>query len=250
MKKGLFLFLVLLGFALLSRTSFVEVHATEGSCILRVVPETQSIQPGQVCTVNITFEDLPSKESGVVGCNFGFNWNSSILEATSIQEVAFHSATPEDEWGNIYSLHVEIDNTLGRAIYAVVWQDVPRAIGEGYAPLTGNGTWTTITFKGKQIGTSFISFRLEVLQIIAINPNRNLFVFPISGKIEQQSISSDINKDAVVDIFDTILLARLFGSTPSDSKWNPTADMNSDGVIDIYDTVMLAENYGWHFPDS
>jgi hypothetical protein len=108
----------------------------------------------------------------------------------------------------------------------------------------------TITFKGKQIGTSSISFRLEVLQIIAINPNRNLFVFPTNGQIEQQSISSDINKDAVVDIFDTILLARLFGSTSSDSKWNPTADMNSDGVIDIYDTMMLAENYGWHFPDS
>src|SRR5512136_3053309 len=207
MKRGLFLFLVLLGIALLSTTSFVDLHAVNGTvsqetCVLRVVPETQSIQPGQVCTVNITFEILTPKESGVVGCNFAFYWDSSILEATSIQEVAFHSATPEDEWINIYNWHVEIDNTLGRAVYAVVWQDVPRAIGNGYAPLTGNGTLTTITFRGKQIGTSVISFRSDWLQIAAINPNRNLFVIPINGQIEQQTISSDINKDAIVDIYD------------------------------------------------
>jgi hypothetical protein len=200
--------------------------------------------------VNITFEDLPHKESGVVGCNFALYWDSSILEATSIQEVAFDSATPENEWDNIYNWHVEIDNTLGRAIYAVVWQDVARAVAGGYAPLTGNGTWTAITFKGKQVGTSFISFRSDWLQVVAVNPNRNLYVFPITGQIEQQSISSDINKDAVVDILDTILLARSFGSTPSDSKWNPTADINSDAVIDIYDAMMLAKDYGWHFPSS
>jgi hypothetical protein len=73
---------------------------------------------------------------------------------------------------------------------------------------------------------------------------------PISGQIEQQTISSDINKDATVDIYDSILLAHLFGSTPSDPKWDATTDLNSDGVIDIYDAMMLAENYGWYFPGS
>jgi Dockerin type I domain len=250
MKRSLFLFLILLGITLLSRTSFVEVHASDGSCILRVVPETQTVQPGHVCTVNITFEDLPSKESGVVGCNFASYWDSSILEATSIQEVAFHSATPEDEWINIFSLHMEIDNTLGRAVYAVVWQDVPRAIAVGYAPLTGNGTWMTITFRGKQIGTSSVSFSSGWLQIIATNPSRYLFVFPANGQIEQQTIQCDINRDGTVDIYDTVLLARLFSTEPSDPKWNPAADINSDGIVDIYDAMTLAETFGWQFPGS
>jgi hypothetical protein len=240
--------------------NILSAHAAP-DVVFRITPDMQSIEPGQTCTVNITFENLPPKEVGAVLCAFTLSWNSSILEATSMQEVAFHSATPEEEWfenieiGNYWiHNHVGEGGTVGQASLAAAWRDVPRAIAGGYAPLTGNGTFATITFKGKQVGTSVLNF--DQVWVIAYDPDnpasryRYLPVASINGQIEQQTISSDINKDGTVDIYDTILLAHLFGTTPSDPKWNPTGDINSDGIIDVYDAMILSGTFGWQFLGS
>jgi hypothetical protein len=57
-------------------------------------------------------------------------------------------------------------------------------------------------------------------------------------------IVGDINHDGVVDIYDVVILAAAYGSTPSDPTWNSEADLSGDNVIDIYDVVLLARNYG------
>lgn len=54
----------------------------------------------------------------------------------------------------------------------------------------------------------------------------------------------DLNGDGVIDIYDAMLLASAFGSTPNDTRWNPKADLNNDGVIDIYDAIFLFANFG------
>lgn len=236
-----------------------SAHASP-DVVFRITPDMQGIEPGQTCTVNITFENLPPKEVGAVAFLFTLSWNSSILEATSMEEVAFHSATPEEEWFDnieigIYWIHNHVGEggTVGQASLTATWRDLPRALAGGYAPLTGNGTFATITFKGKQVGTSILNF--DQVTVIAYDPDnpasryRYLPVASINGQIEQQTIWSDINHDGTVDIYDAILLTHLFGTTPSDPKWDPKADINSDGVIDIYDAMMLAENYGWFFSD-
>ena len=73
----------------------------------------------------------------------------------------------------------------------------------------------------------------------------------ISGETSQLSIFTvivplfgDINKDGTVDIYDAILLAGAFNSTPGSPKWNPAADINKDNVVDIYDAIILASNFG------
>jgi len=53
----------------------------------------------------------------------------------------------------------------------------------------------------------------------------------------------DLNKDGVVDMFDIVLAAKAFGSTPIDANWNPVADLNNDSVVDIFDVVMVAKNF-------
>jgi hypothetical protein len=58
------------------------------------------------------------------------------------------------------------------------------------------------------------------------------------------AIPGDINGDGVVDIYDAILLAAAYGSTPGTPNWNPNADINGDGIVDIYDAVILAGNFG------
>jgi hypothetical protein len=58
------------------------------------------------------------------------------------------------------------------------------------------------------------------------------------------AIPGDINGDGTVDIFDAVLLAAAFNSTPGSSNWNPNADINGDGTVDIFDAVIFAANYG------
>lgn len=57
-------------------------------------------------------------------------------------------------------------------------------------------------------------------------------------------VLGDINHDGIVDIFDVVLAASAFGSTPLDSNWNQAADLNNDDVVDILDIVLLANDFG------
>jgi len=57
-------------------------------------------------------------------------------------------------------------------------------------------------------------------------------------------LAGDIKADAVVDIYDAILLANAFNSIPGSPNWNPDANMNGDFTVDIFDAIILANNYG------
>ncbi len=56
-------------------------------------------------------------------------------------------------------------------------------------------------------------------------------------------ILGDLDHDGIVSIFDFVEIAGAYGTTPSDSLWNPQADLNNDNVIDIYDIILAAANY-------
>jgi parallel beta-helix repeat protein len=56
---------------------------------------------------------------------------------------------------------------------------------------------------------------------------------------------ADIDHDLNVDIYDVVLCASAYGSTPSDPNWDPHCDIAEPyGIIDIYDIVMIAGSYG------
>jgi len=59
------------------------------------------------------------------------------------------------------------------------------------------------------------------------------------------TIRQDINLDGKVDIYDAIIFADAFSSTPGNLKWNVLADINNDGSIDIYDAISLANHFGF-----
>jgi len=58
-------------------------------------------------------------------------------------------------------------------------------------------------------------------------------------------ITGDINGDGIVDIFDVVIVAAAFGTTPSDPNWDPRADLKPEfGLIDIFDFVVVATHFG------
>lgn len=59
-------------------------------------------------------------------------------------------------------------------------------------------------------------------------------------------IRGDINHDAIVDIFDGILLGAAYGKSPSDAHWNPHCDLNEDHQVDIFDALLLADHFNQH----
>jgi hypothetical protein len=70
----------------------------------------------------------------------------------------------------------------------------------------------------------------------------------VTGGTVYVGIPGDLNSDGTVDIFDAVLFAGAFGSTPGSPHWNPNADINGDGSVDIFDAVILAAHFNQHYP--
>ena len=58
------------------------------------------------------------------------------------------------------------------------------------------------------------------------------------------TIPSDISGNHVVDIFDIVKMAGVYGVQLPDSHYDPNCDIEGDGDIDIFDIVIAADNYG------
>ena len=59
------------------------------------------------------------------------------------------------------------------------------------------------------------------------------------------SALGDVDRDLDVDIFDVVICASVYGSTPSDPNWNIHCDVAEPyWIVDIFDIVMIASRYG------
>lgn len=62
------------------------------------------------------------------------------------------------------------------------------------------------------------------------------------------TIPGDVNGDFTVTLVDLVTLALVYGSVPTDTRWNPNADINGDNAVTLVDLVILAQHYGQHYP--
>lgn len=53
----------------------------------------------------------------------------------------------------------------------------------------------------------------------------------------------DLNGNGKIDLYDLVIIARVYKSTSSDMDWRPDADLNGDGIIDISDCYLLRSGY-------
>ena len=59
------------------------------------------------------------------------------------------------------------------------------------------------------------------------------------------TIREDLNADLLVNIMDIVTVARAFGSTLVDLRWDDTADLNDDDAVTIIDISQVAMMFGW-----
>jgi hypothetical protein len=71
--------------------------------------------------------------------------------------------------------------------------------------------------------------------------------FPLLLSFAEAARVHDINGDGIIDIYDAVLLANAYDSTPSSPNWNPNADINGDGFVNIYDALLIATLYNQQY---
>jgi len=64
----------------------------------------------------------------------------------------------------------------------------------------------------------------------------------LDGKIDWKDY--DVDGDKVVDAKDIVMVARIYGSSVGDVKYNARCDFNGDGVIDDYDLNAIKYYFG------
>ena len=63
--------------------------------------------------------------------------------------------------------------------------------------------------------------------------------------IVKEKMLGDLDGDGKINIFDVVLAAQAYKSTPDDPNWNPLADLAPPyGIIDIYDLITIIFNFG------
>jgi hypothetical protein len=203
--------------------------------VVRIEPEDVTVKKDDVFTVNVTFENVPA-DPGIVGIQFSMTWDPAILTALKLTDVVFHEVTPPAEYDNIWQLQNAISEGLAK--YAYTWLDASRARAGGYLPISGNHTVATIEFKALSEGTT--SLRLGTLIVADLNGEPLGYIYFDSTVNVIDCVVADTNSDGKVDLYDAILLANAYNSTPGKANWNPNADINGDNIVDIYDAIILA----------
>lgn len=110
-----------------------------------------------------------------------------------------------------------------------------------YLTLEENVTFT-FSWNTKDVAPGNYTTRAEATTVPKeTNTDNNIF---IDGSVKIK-ILGDTNGDGVVNIYDIVLAAAIYGSTPEDPNWNPDADLARPwGIINIYDLVTVASHYG------
>jgi len=203
--------------------------------------ENNSLDIGSVFDISIKM-DSNIDHPGVVGLQFNLTWDPAILEVVSMTEIMFHEVTLLNESDNVWQIMQKINNTGGYLVYAYAFMDLRTAVAHGYAPIKGNHTLASITFKIRNTGTS----GLNLTACKAGDPSGNpLITETIDGVfILSNVIPGDINSDGIVDISDAILASHAYGSSIGDHDWNALVDLDGNGMIDIFDMIRLAAMFG------
>jgi hypothetical protein len=66
----------------------------------------------------------------------------------------------------------------------------------------------------------------------------------VDGVINVVWMVPDVNYDGKVDMKDLAIMAKAFGSSPGNPRWNPDLDFNQDGKIDMRDISPTARAFG------
>ncbi len=120
---------------------------------------------------------------------------------------------------------------------------IPAAIQRGYS------SYSSLDPDYSGVFHQYLENSMNELKKVGLKATMNEAEMNVYVLTEPQSmVLGDINSDNIVDIYDALLLAGAFQSTPTSSNWNAKADLNADNLVDIYDAIILAGHFGQHYP--
>jgi hypothetical protein len=184
--------------------------------------------------------------SKVIGFEIKLRYNTTLLKVLNATAGTFFEAFAGEPNGGVlyYGPYLVSDYVLFAGFI------LPDTNGVWYPPFpSGNGTIATIQFQAIYEPPSGISAGCELTlfgtKLADTTPN----LIPhnaVSGhyEIAVPTLIGDLNFDGIVDIFDALVLADAFGTSPGDPHWNILADINHDGTVDIFDAILLANHFG------
>jgi hypothetical protein len=135
----IFIAVLLISAMLYAATNIHTASAQQTTPLVYVDPSSSvftSPTVGTTFNVNVTVANV----TGLAGAEFTLSWNASLLSCINMTENLFHTLTPSADWGNIWNLELDYNNTAGTASYAQTWMDLPTAEADGYAPANINTT--------------------------------------------------------------------------------------------------------------
>jgi len=147
--------------ALLVLSSFPRAQANPGPMTIQVYPNTVEVAPSNLFSI-FELEIRMIDAHDVAGVQFRVEWNSTILNCTSITRPTGHFMDPngtEDVEGNLWVIYTR--KGTGYAEYAVTYYDTAAAQSRGTVPRTGNGTLARLTMNATALGVTEIHFILS-----------------------------------------------------------------------------------------
>lgn len=181
----------------------------------------------------------------------------SVIEAAvitsplAIQDIAVKNLTAcygatVIHGGEICYINVTVENlgTTGETFTLTVYWNTTNLIDSTSVSLASGNT-DIVPFQWNTSGlTEYSNYTLSAYATHVAgetNTTNNNFV---DGTIILVHLG-DVDANHKVEIKDIFAIAKAYGSSVGQPKYNPNLDINNDGKIDIKDIFATAKNYGW-----
>jgi len=225
-----------------------------GGAIELIYSSNNRLSENNVTSNSLGIRLYYSLNNSIVGNNIANNWVGIRLDKSSSNNVLGNNITRHMDHGILLSESSNnsiIGNNLSKIAYASIWLEwssnniiyhnsfrnntLQVIVKAGYGNSWDNGYegnyWSDYNgsdVDGDGIGDTRLPW-LGVDYFPLMNPYWN---------------PADVNHDLKVDGKDIAIVAKAFGSYPTDPRWNPKADINKDNKADGKDIALVAKNFG------
>jgi len=198
---------------------------------LQILPQLYEAKAlNQAFNLSITVTNVADLDT----FEFVFQYNTTLLDVVELAVSPFPDRT--------YKVSKNmIDDTEGRVTLRIELIDPPLQVNESLelAIITLEVT-SAVQWPATAIESYFSFNSTELLT----HTGETVLHDVIEALYRYRPIPGDLDSNGRVGISDLFKVAKAYGTSPGDERWNPIADLNDDDIINIFDLIRVAKNYG------